>query len=79
MSTAKPTPSLDRFLKKKGFVIIGRNQDDRSRHGAIEAWAYKGPLDFDKAQSVAFGIGSSVREAIVALDEQLAGRHTKKA
>jgi len=78
LSRSKPTPSLDLFLRKKGFVIIGRNQGDASKHGAIEAWAYEGPLDFDKAQPVVFGVGSCIRDSIAALDEQLAARRTSK-
>jgi len=73
---AKPVlPHLDRFLKKDGFVILTRNDDDPSRHGPFEAWAYQGPLDFDVATPVVFGAGDSIPEALDALDFQIEQSH----
>ena len=70
---AKPVLShLDRFLKKDGFVILARNDDDPSANGPFEAWAYQGPLDFHTAKPVTFGVGTSVPDAIDALELQLA-------
>jgi hypothetical protein len=70
-------PNLDRFLKKDGFVIVTRNEGDPSQHGPFEAWAYQGPLDLQTATPVIFGVGTSVPDALNALDLQLenARRH----
>ena len=69
---AKPArPHLDRFLKKDGFVILTRNDGDPSKHGPFEAWAYLGPLDLQAAAPVTFGVGTSVHDALNALDLQL--------
>ena len=69
---AKPArPHLDRFLKKDGFVILTRNDGDPSKHGPFEAWAYQGPLDLQAASPVTFGVGTSVHDAVNALDLQL--------
>ena len=62
---------LDRFLKKDGFVILTRNDGDPSRHGPFEAWAYRGPLDLQAATPVTFGVGTSVPDALDALEIQL--------
>ena len=64
-------PHLGRFLKKDGFVILTRNEGDPSRHGPFEAWAYQGPLDLQTATPVTFGVGTSVPDAIGALELQL--------
>ena len=70
--TAKPArPHLDRFLKKDGFVILTRNDGDPSKHGPFEAWAYQGPLDLQAAAPATFGVGTSVHDALSALDLQL--------
>ena len=69
---AKPArPHLDRFLKKDGFVILTRNDGDPSKHGPFEAWAYQGPLDLQVATPVTFGVGTTARDAVNALDLQL--------
>jgi hypothetical protein len=69
---AKPVhPHLDRFLKKDGFVILTRNDGDPSKHGPFEAWAYEGPLDLQTATPVTFGVGTSVPDALDALELQL--------
>ena len=62
---------LDGFLKKDGFVVIVRNEGDPSAHGPYEAWAYQGPLDFETAEPVTFGVGTSVKDALDALELQL--------
>ena len=62
---------LGRFLKKDGFAILTRNDGDPSPHGPFEAWAYRGPLDLQTATPVTFGVGTSVPDAIDALEHQL--------
>jgi hypothetical protein len=54
----------------KGFVVLTHNagNDPGSQY---EAWAYEGPLDFDNASSVRFGLGADPIEAIHALNWQL--------
>ena len=64
-------PHLDRLLKKDGFVILTRNDGDPSKHGPFEAWAYQGPLDLQVATPVTFGVGTSVPDALDALELQL--------
>ncbi len=56
-----------------GFVVLTFNTDEADGKGRFEAWAYEGPLDFDRSAPVTFGVGASAEEAIRALDEQLAG------
>lgn len=68
---------VEKFLAANGFVILGLNRVDPSRHGACEAWAYHGPLDFD-ATPIVFGVGQRVRDALIALDLQLADPKLKK-
>ena len=72
--TTRQEPVLCRIGKflAGGFVVLGRNRTDPSQLGALEAWAYRGPLDFTRADAVVFGTGWTVREALAALDEQLA-------
>ena len=64
-------PHIDRFLKKDGFVILVRNNGDPSKHGPFEAWAYQGPLDLQVATPVTFGVGTSIPDALDALERQL--------
>jgi len=69
LAEAKPKlPNLRRFLKKDGFVILTHNAGDASKHGPFEAWAYQGPLDFQVATAVTFGVGASVPDALEALE-----------
>ena len=63
---------VEKLMAADGFVVLGLNQSDPSRHGACEAWAYRGPLDFDVATPVVFGLGPKVRDALIALDLELA-------
>jgi hypothetical protein len=69
VASARPAlPHVCRFLGKGGFVIIGHNKGDPSRHGPWEAWGYKGPLDLAVATPVTSGVGRNPLEAINALD-----------
>ena len=54
----------------RGFVVLTRNagNDPGSQY---EAWAYEGPLDFEQAGPVRFGLGAEPHEAIDALNWQL--------
>jgi hypothetical protein len=63
---------VEKFMTAAGFIVLGRNQSDPSRDGLVEAWAYQGPLDFDVATPVVFGVGLRVRDALIALDLELA-------
>jgi len=54
-----------------GFVVLAKNATDPSSSGRLEAWAYAGPLNFEAAQPVTFGVGGSILEALSALDGQL--------
>ena len=63
---------VEKLMAADGFVVLGLNQSDPRRHGACEAWAYRGPLDFDMATPVVFGVGPRVRDALIALDMELA-------
>lgn len=55
---------------KSGFVVLTYNAgNDAGRH--YEAWAYEGPLDFDEAGPIRYGLGASPVEAIDALNWQL--------
>jgi len=79
VAQAKPVlPHVDSFLKKEGFVILARNDHDPSAHSPFEAWAYRGPLDLQAAAPVTFGVGTSIRDALDALETQLhnARHHT---
>jgi len=71
---AKPAFSrLARFLKKTGFAILTHNEGDPSKHGPFEAWAYQGQLDLQAATPITFGVGTSIRDSLVALELQLEG------
>ena len=63
---------VDGFLLKGGFVVVGENRSDPCTGGPFEAWAYAGPLDFDSATPVVFGLGKDCRQALDALNTQLA-------
>ena len=65
------TEQLRRFLADTGFIVLGENQHDPHLDQPFEAWAYCGPLDFQSAEPVTFGHGSTLLEALTALDEQL--------
>ena len=61
--------SLNRFLED-GFVILTLNSANEPAD-RFEAWAYSGPLDFNAAAPVRFGLGSSPLEALRTLQEQI--------
>ena len=67
--------ALARFLREKGFIVLGRNRSDPSPGMEIEACAYEGPLDFASATPVTFGVGIGCLQALEALDIHLAHRH----
>jgi hypothetical protein len=62
---------VTRHLKKDGFVILTHNAGDPSAHGPFEAWAYQGPLNLEAATPVTFGVGTSISDALDALELQL--------
>jgi hypothetical protein len=68
-----PSNQVDRFLRGEGFVVLGMNRSDASPGLPFEAWAYRGPLDFDASSPVVFGLGTDPIEALNALAHQLAG------
>jgi len=74
---SRPQEYLISFLEEGGFVVLGRNRQDPHPKSEIEAWAYQGPLDFKSAKPVTFGLGEDYRDALQALDCQLADIHNK--
>ena len=65
------TERLKRFLADGGFIVLGENQHDPHPDLPFEAWAYRGPLDFQAAVPVTFGQGATPTQALIALDEQM--------
>jgi hypothetical protein len=61
-----------RFLEEGGFIVIGKNSQDPNPRLPFEAWAYKGPMDFQTAEAVVFGLGTDSGDALCALNSQLA-------
>jgi hypothetical protein len=57
--------SLLEFLARRGFVVVTHGGKEH------EAWAYEGPLDFEVAAPVRFGLGNTPIDALKALDWQL--------
>ena len=62
---------LDDFLQQ-GFAVLAMNQHDPNPDMPFEAWAYQGPLDFDIATPVVFGLGTNGFDALRSLDKLLA-------
>ena len=62
---------LCRFLHAEAFVVLTHNPANAAG-GEYEAWAYQGPLDFDVASPIRFGLGPDPTGAMQALDGQLA-------
>jgi len=62
---------LDEFLHH-GFAVLALNQHDPNPDMPFEAWAYRGPLDFNIATPVVFGLGATGFDALGGLDELLA-------
>jgi hypothetical protein len=58
--------TLLEFLARRGFVVVTHGGKEH------EAWAYEGPLDFDFAAPIRFGLGNTPIDALKALDWQLA-------
>jgi hypothetical protein len=64
-----------RFLEDGGFVMIGKNITDPNQKFPFEAWAYKGCTgDFQKAETVTFGLGRNACGSLYALNRLLAGK-----
>ena len=68
------TANLFCFMQKGGFVVLAKNRQDADTEYSCEAWAYNGPLDFQAATPVTFGLGTNSYEAIDALNSQLSRR-----
>ncbi len=62
---------LDVFLHQ-GFAVLTKNRHDPNPGMPFEAWAYQGPLDFDSATPLVFGLGTSGFDALNSLDKLLA-------
>ena len=62
---------LNRFLLRQGFVVLGLNRTEPSPGAPYEAWAYQGPLDFQAATPVTFGLGANIPEVLEALNLKL--------
>ena len=60
---------LENFLRKGGFVVLAINHEDPNPQSPLEGWAYEGPLDFNKAGPVVFGLGVDCRSALDALND----------
>lgn len=70
-SQGESWPRLENFLKAEAFIVLTHNASNAASE-AFEAWAYQGPLNFDDASPIRFGLGRDPRQALVALDDQLA-------
>ena len=55
--------TLSRFLREKGFIVLGWNRVDPSPGCPVEAWAYAGPLSFASATPSGFGLGPDCHAA----------------
>ena len=62
---------LNGFLQEGGFVVLAKNRQDPSQGAPLEAWAYRGPLDFASATPATFGLGEDIRDALSALNIRL--------
>ena len=71
LDTPPESDQLCRFLDEEGFIVLGKNQHDPHPGLEFEAWAYRGPLDFQSAGPVTFGLGTNSHEALDALNSQL--------
>jgi len=67
-------PRLDAFLHQGGFAVLTKNRHDPNPGMPFEAWAYQGPLDFDSATPLVFGLGTSAFDALCSLDKLLTDR-----
>ena len=64
-------PRVDEFLHQGGFAVLTKNRHDPNPGMPFEAWAYQGPLDFDTATPLVFGLGTSGFDALNSLDKLL--------
>ena len=70
MSTPNADPkTLCRHLEH-GFIVVTINRSEPA-DARYEAWAYAGPLDFDAAEPVCFGLGGDAHQALDALTDHL--------
>jgi len=69
---------LSSLLRGPTFAVLICNGGDPSRDGPFEAWAYCGPLDFEVAAPMAFGVGDDPAGALESLDGQLAAGELRK-
>ncbi len=65
-----PTPDPLDTLFGRGFIVLTRNRSEPP-DTRYEAWAYEGPLDFDQASPLCFGLGRDPQQAIEALRHHL--------
>ena len=63
--------TIERFLRRGGFIVISQNRHDPHPALSFEAWAYQGPLDFIAAKPMTFGLGGNVIDSLAALNQQL--------
>ena len=68
---AEVLAAVNTHLRDTGFVVLTFDREDPTPGAEFEAWAYEGPLDFDKASPVKFGLGADPIEALHALNQQL--------
>jgi hypothetical protein len=62
--------AVEQFLKKQAFIVLTHNPSNEPA-ARFEAWAYEGPLDFEEAGPVRFGLGRDPVAALWALNDQL--------
>ena len=70
MTDQAPLSTLAMHVQSKGFVVLTYNADS-DPDSRFEAWAYEGPLDFNSAAPVRFGLGADPIAALHALNHQL--------
>lgn len=61
---------LHDHLHGDAFIILVQNPANGAE-SQFEAWAYRGPLDFDHAAPIRFGLGADPVQALTALNTQL--------
>lgn len=66
---------LDQFLSGQTFIVVTGNPA-ANRESEYEAWAYLGPLDFEFASPLCFGLGCSPSAALDALAAHLPAEET---
>ena len=67
---------VDEFLLKHGFVVLALNHTEPSPGAPYEAWAYSGPLDFQSATPITFGLGTNIQSTLEALNLKLQNGQT---